>query len=54
PGRYVGAKAGEAEDVDFAERLEELQEEFERLTTEARVLEAQIDANLATILVAAE
>jgi type I restriction enzyme M protein len=35
PGRYVGVTPGEADDVDFRERLEELQEEFERLNSEA-------------------
>ena len=35
PGRYVGATAREAEAEDFREKLEELQEEFERLTGEA-------------------
>ena len=46
PGRYVGATAREADAEDFREKLEELQEEFERLTGEARALEDQIDANL--------
>ncbi len=50
PGRYVGATAGEAEDVDFAERLEELQEEFERLTAEARGLESRIGEATALVL----
>ena len=31
PGRYVGATAREAEAEDFSEKLEELQEEFEKL-----------------------
>ena len=38
PGRYVGATARDVEDEDFREKLEELQEEFERLTGEAREL----------------
>ncbi len=42
PGRYVGATAREADAEDFREKLEELQEEFERLTGEARELEAVI------------
>jgi len=50
PGRYVGATAREGESEDFREKLEELQEEFERLTGEARELEAQIGENLAGLL----
>ena len=50
PGRYVGASARESEAEDFRERLEELQEEFERLSGEARGLETQIDENLAELL----
>ncbi|ESX96699.1 class I SAM-dependent DNA methyltransferase [Mesorhizobium sp. LNJC403B00] len=50
PGRYVGSKAGSVDNIDFADRLEELQEEFERLTTEARALEAAIGRNVATLL----
>jgi type I restriction enzyme M protein len=49
PGRYVGAKAGGGENIDFAERLEELQEEFEQLTGEARNLEMSISDHLAAI-----
>jgi len=50
PGRYVGAAAKETEDVDFAERLEELAEELEVLNSEARELEETISANTARIL----
>jgi type I restriction enzyme M protein len=50
PGRYVGATAREAEAEDFREQLEELQEEFERLTGEARELEATISLNVARLL----
>jgi type I restriction enzyme M protein len=50
PGRYVGATAREIEIEDFREKLEELQEEFERLTGEARVLENQVTANAAELL----
>jgi len=53
PGRYVGAAAREAEDVDFTERLEELAEELEVLNAEAVELEQQITSNVATILGAA-
>ena len=50
PGRYVGVAEREAEDFDFRERLEELNEEFERLTTEAHALEERIGANVAALL----
>jgi type I restriction enzyme M protein len=50
PGRYVGAAAREAEDVDFAERLEELAEELEVLNSEARELENKIAMNINSVL----
>lgn len=50
PGRYVGAAAREAEDVDFTERLEELNEELEVLNAEARELEDQISENVVSVL----
>lgn len=50
PGRYVGAAAREAEDVDFTERLEELAEELEVLNSESGELEEAISANVAGIL----
>jgi type I restriction enzyme M protein len=50
PGRYVGAKAGEAEDIDFAQRLEELHEEFERLTADAGRHAKHISMNVARLL----
>ena len=50
PGRYVGAAARDAEDVDFAERLEELNEELEVLNAEARELEERIAQNVAQVL----
>lgn len=50
PGRYVGATAREAEDVDFAERFEELNEELEVLNAEARELEDKITINVASVL----
>ena len=53
PGRYVGASARELEAEDFREKLEELQEEFERLAGEARTLESQIGGNLSDLLGAA-
>ena len=54
PGRYVGATAREMEAEDFREKLEELQEEFERLTGEARELEEDIGANVAQVLETSE
>ncbi len=53
PGRYVGAVAREAEDVDFTERLEELNEELEVLNAEARELEDRIAENVVSVLEAA-
>ena len=50
PGRYVGATARQAEAEDFREKLEELQEEFERLTGEALLLERDISFNVAELL----
>jgi type I restriction enzyme M protein len=49
PGRYVGATAREAETEDFREKLEELQEEFERLNIEAQSLQDVISFNLAAL-----
>ncbi|MEQ8968919.1 MAG: hypothetical protein RIE73_00810 [Coleofasciculus sp. C1-SOL-03] len=40
----------EAEDFDFAERLEELNEELEVLNGEARELEERIAENVAQLL----
>jgi len=53
PGRYVGASAREADAEDFREKLEELQEEFERLTGEARELETLIGENVGELIGAA-
>jgi type I restriction enzyme M protein len=51
PGRYVGvAERKEAEDFDFAERLEELNEELEILNVEARELEERIAENVVMLL----
>ncbi|HVB79841.1 MAG TPA: class I SAM-dependent DNA methyltransferase [Candidatus Binataceae bacterium] len=50
PGRYVGIAPGEPDDVDFRERLEELQEELEKLTAEAAALQARIAQNVAELL----
>lgn len=53
PGRYVGAAARKAEDVDFAERFEELNEELVVLSTEARELEDKIAESVVSVLEAA-
>jgi type I restriction enzyme M protein len=50
PGRYVGVAERAIEDFDFAERLEELNEELEVLNLEARELEDQIAENVAKLL----
>jgi type I restriction enzyme M protein len=50
PGRYVGVAERAAEDFDFAERLEELNEELEVLNVEARELEERIAENVMLLL----
>lgn len=50
PGRYVGVAEGAADDVDFKERLEELQEELEKLNGEATQLQSRIAQNVAELL----
>lgn len=50
PGRYVGVAAREEDDGDFKEKLEALNEELERLNSEARVLEERIAENVGKIL----
>jgi type I restriction enzyme M protein len=50
PGRYVGVAAGEVDQVDFRERLTELNEELERLNAAAAVLQERIAVNLAGLL----
>lgn len=49
PGRYVGVAEGKGDDFDFAERLEELNEELEVLNSEARELEERIANNISEI-----
>jgi len=51
PGRYVGATAREAEAEDFRETLENLQEKFEKLAGEARIIEATVSRNIAELLI---
>jgi type I restriction enzyme M protein len=53
PGRYVGVAEKGDDDFDFAERLEELNEELEVLNSEARELEERIAGNVVTLLQAA-
>lgn len=50
PGRYVGIGERAADDFDFAERLEALNEELEGLNAHARGLEQTIANNVAGIL----
>ena len=50
PGRYVGVADRAAEDFDFSEQLEELNEELEQLNAGAAVLEEQIAENVARLL----
>lgn len=49
-GRHVGVAEGEADDFDFNERLQELNEELETLNVEARGLEERIAENLTKLL----
>ena len=50
PGRYVGVAARAADDVDFLERLQALNEELELLNAEARGLKEQISENMTQIV----
>ena len=50
PGRYVGVAERPDDGVDFRERLQELNEELERLNAEAHVLEERIAGNVAKLL----
>jgi type I restriction enzyme M protein len=50
PGRYVGVAEKEEDDFVFSERLQELNEELERLNLEAHELEETIAENVVTIL----
>jgi type I restriction enzyme M protein len=52
-GRYVGVADKGEDDFDFAERLEELNEELEVLNSEAHELEERIAVNVAKLLEAA-
>ncbi|MCT7964947.1 type I restriction-modification system subunit M [Laspinema sp. D1] len=46
PGRYVGIAPQPEEDVNFQEKLQELHDEFEMLTVEARELEGRISKTI--------
>jgi type I restriction enzyme M protein len=50
PGRYVGVAERATDDFDFAERLQELNEELEVLNSEARELEERIAENIVAIM----
>ncbi len=50
PGRYVGVGARDPEEFNFAERLEELNEELEKLNVEATSLEELIGENVEHLL----
>lgn len=50
PGRYVGVAEGDADEFDFKERLQELNEELELLNLEARELEEKIACNIMILL----
>jgi len=50
PGRYVGVAEREADDFEFSERLQQLNEELEVLNREARELEEGIAQDVARLL----
>jgi type I restriction enzyme M protein len=50
PGRYVGVAERAADEFEFAERLEELNEELETLNAEARELQERIAENVVALL----
>jgi type I restriction enzyme M protein len=50
PGRYVGVRKRPVEEFDFYQRLEEMNEELEKLNAEARELEEQMAENVAGML----
>ena len=50
PGRYVGVAEREADDFDFFERLEELNEELEVLNGEAHELEDRISEHVTQLM----
>ncbi len=50
PGRYVGVAEAEDDGVDFKVRLEELNEEFIELNSDAKELEERINKNIGELL----
>jgi type I restriction enzyme M protein len=50
PGRYVGVKEGEIEDLDFVAEFEKLTEDIGLLNAEAHELEELIEANSREVL----
>jgi len=50
PGRYTGTAATDDDDENFIEKLEDLYEEFTRLSNEADELRAKVDAAITGIL----
>jgi len=50
PGRYAGVAERDEEDFDFKEKIEELNEELERLNGEARQVEKKIADNVVKML----
>lgn len=50
PGRYVGVAAAVDDGIDFRVRLQELNEELEKLNTEAAVVQERIAGNVAELL----
>ena len=50
PGRYVGVTAKAADDFDFYEKLEELNEELEVLNAEAIELQEKISENVSKLI----
>lgn len=50
PGRYVGVAEREADDFEFSERLQRLNEELKTLNAGARQLEEQIAANVMELI----
>jgi len=50
PGRYVGVADGNEDNSDFAERANELWEQFERMTHESQSLAETVSSNLGQLL----
>jgi len=50
PGRYTGTATEAGDGVDFQENLEELYEEFTKLSDEAEILRANVDVALTGVL----